>query len=281
MGNRKTRKTGVSRPARPKRRYSAPAAELTCRILRQLAAPGYSASTLTQIATALAANTSSCLRVLRVLEAERLVAYNAVTRQFTLGTYLYTLGSRAASEVDFLRVTLPYMRDVSEATGLTCALSQRVSKTELMYVAKHEARERIHISMSVGSTFPAVAGSHAKCYLAFMPPAERDEVIDELGLPAFTSHTIRDRKRYLRELEKVRLQGYATSLGEWMSGVNGVSVPIQSDGVVLGVMSASSFSTVLTPDLFEPTAARLLEAAHAIAREIPSPHVLRQTPALR
>jgi DNA-binding IclR family transcriptional regulator len=252
------------------RRYSAPAAELTCRILRHLASPSHPAATLTQIATALEANTSSCLRVLRVLEHEKLVAYNLVTRQFTLGTYLYTLGSRAASEVDFLRLTLSYMRDVSDATGLTCALSQRMNKTELMYVAKHEPRKGIHISMSVGERFPAVAGSHAKCYLAFMTSAERDEVIDEVGLPAFTPKTILDRKRYMRELDKVRERGYATSLGEWVAGVNGVSVPIQSEGVVLGVMSASSFSTVLTPDLFAPTSVRLLKASHAIAREIPS-----------
>ncbi|MGH7716313.1 MAG: IclR family transcriptional regulator, partial [Vulcanimicrobiaceae bacterium] len=236
----------MSRADRPVRRYSAPAAELTCRILRHLASPSHPAATLTQIATALEANTSSCLRVLRVLEHERLLAYNAVTRQFTLGTYLYTLGSRAASEVDFLRVTLPYMRDLSDATGLTCALSQRVSKTELMYVAKHEPRRGIHISMSVGERFPAVAGSHAKCYLAFMPAAERDQVLDEVGLPEFTAKAILDRKRYVREIEKVRERGYATSVGEWVPGVNGVSVPVQSEDVVLGVMSVSSFSTVLT-----------------------------------
>jgi DNA-binding IclR family transcriptional regulator len=277
MKNRKTAGAGVSRAPRPLRRYSAPAAELTCRILRHLASPGNSASTLTQIAKTLRANTSSCLRVLRVLEAEQLVAYDPISRRFTLGTYLYTLGSRAATEVDFLRVTLAHMRDVSEATGLTCALSQRVSKTELMYVAKHEPRQRIHISMSVGEKFPAVAGSHAKCYLAFMSPAERDEVLDEVGLPAFTPKAIRDRKRYVRELDEVRERGYATSLGEWVPGVNGVSVPIRSQDVVLGVMSASSFSTVLTADLFEPTAMRLLEAAHAISTEIPSPQVLRRT----
>ena len=153
-------------------RYSAPAAELACRILRHLSSPAHSSASLTEIATSLGANTSSCLRVLRVLEREQFILQDKVSRRFSLGSYLYVLGSRAAVQVDFLRAALPYLREASNLTGLTCSLSQRATETELVYIAKEEPSSGIHISVSVGERFPIVAGSHGKCHLAYMPPAE-------------------------------------------------------------------------------------------------------------
>jgi DNA-binding IclR family transcriptional regulator len=203
-----------------------------------------------------------------VLEREQFILHDKVSRRFSLGSYLYVLGSRAAVQVDLLRAALPHLRGASNLTGLTCNLSQRATDTELVYIAKEEPSSGIHIDVNVGERFPIVAGSHGKCHLAYMPPPEAEELIARMGLPAFTRRTITNPERYLVELGNVRRRGYATSFEEWVPGVNGVSVPIMGHGGIVSAMSASGTSAVVTPDRIQDIAQQLVAAARNISHEI-------------
>jgi DNA-binding IclR family transcriptional regulator len=186
------------------RNYTAPAVELSCRILQYLAGYAHSHATLSQIATTLRASKSSCLRVLRVLERERFVEYNEAAKVFSLGTYLFVLGSRAASQVDVLAMALPYVAQAAKTTGLTCVLVERYGPAHYMYIAKEEPATPLRISVAVGQRFPLASGSHGKCFLAWLPPSEASAILDRYGLPRFTEKSITDPAAYLKGLAAVR-----------------------------------------------------------------------------
>ncbi len=213
------------------------------------------------------------MRVLRVLEREQFIWLERASGKYSLGAYLYVLGSRAAVAVDLLRIALPHLRQASDLTGLTCSLSQRASETELVYIAKEEPKAGIHISVSVGETFPIVAGSHGKCHLAFMSESESADLISSEGIAPFTKRTITDPQRYLAELRKIRRLGYATSFEEWVPGINGLSVPIIGRDGIVAAMSASGTSAVVTPARIRQIAPHFIGQAAQISADVKATNI--------
>jgi DNA-binding IclR family transcriptional regulator len=207
-------------------RYAAPAAELACRILQYLASFTHSHATLSEITSALGANKTTCLRVLRELERYRFVEHDPIGHRFSLGTYLFVLGNRAASHVDVLAAALPYLARAAKETGVTCVLVERCGHNQYMYIAKQEPASPIRVSITIGQRFPLTSGSHGKCILAFMRPDEAEEILRSSGLQRYTRTSITDLSAYAKALEQVRRRGYATSVGEHYPGINGVAAPI-------------------------------------------------------
>ncbi len=227
-------------------RYAAPAAELACRILQYLAGFTHSHATLSEITSALGANKTTGLRVLRELERYRFVEHDPIGHRFSLGTYLFVLGSRAASHVDVLAAALPYLARAAKETGVTCVLAERCGHDQYMYIAKEEPARPIRVSVTIGQRFPLTSGSHGKCFLAFMQPEEAEEILRSLGLKRYTRTTITDLKAYGKALEQVRRRGYATSVGEHYWGINGIAAPIfdRSNKVILTLTAIGTSATM-------------------------------------
>lgn len=232
--------------SRSQERYSAPAVELACRILQYLAGFTHSHATLSEIASALEANKTTCLRVLRELERYRLVVHDEIGHRFNLGTYLFVLGNRAASHVDVLAAALPYLARAAKETGITCVLVERSGKSQYMYIAKEEPDSPVRVSITIGQRFPLASGSHGKCFLAFMPPDEAEEILRSCGLQNYTRTSITDLAAYGKALEQVRRRGYATSVGEHYPGINGVAAPIfdRSNKVILTLTAIGTSVTM-------------------------------------
>jgi len=92
----------------------------------------------------------------------------------------------------------------------------------------------------IGMQLPLHATAAGKAYLAHLTPEEADQIIETVGLPAYTESTITDRETLLERLETVREEGMAYDQGERISGVRCVAVPIETDdGEVLGAISVS------------------------------------------
>jgi DNA-binding IclR family transcriptional regulator len=229
--------------------YLVPAVVGATRILRYLARRQHTHAGLSQIAADLEINKSTCLRILRTLESQGFVHHDPQSRNYSLGTYLFVLGERAAEESDVLTVALPHLRRAAQLTELTCVLAQRYGRRHHLYVAKAEAESPIRISVTVGQRFPVTAGSHGKVLLAFMDRAEALRVIRHAGLPEFTPHAITDPEEYAAALDEVREHGYAISLEQHYLGISGVSAPIlDATGQAVLALSAIGTSAELLPE---------------------------------
>ncbi|MFA1611659.1 IclR family transcriptional regulator [Halobellus rubicundus] len=79
-----------------------------------------------------------------------------------------------------------------------------------------------------------------KAIMAHMPEEEVAAIIDEEGLPSYTSHTITDEETLYDELERIREQRYAVNNEEVVHGNKGIGAPvIHDDGDVAGAISIS------------------------------------------
>ena len=79
-----------------------------------------------------------------------------------------------------------------------------------------------------------------KVILAHMPREEVDELIDKVGLPAYTSHTVTTKESLYEELDRIAEQRYAVNEEEVVHGNKGIGAPVLHDnGDVAGAISIS------------------------------------------
>lgn len=81
------------------------------------------------------------------------------------------------------------------------------------------------------------ANAAGKAMLAFYSRSRVEEIIENVGLPALTRHTITDRESLFDELERVREQGYAFNSEEHVEGYYGIAVPVKTEDEVLGALA--------------------------------------------
>ena len=99
-----------------------------------------------------------------------------------------------------------------------------LDRNSVVYLEQVAASRMVRKSIEPGSrTYPHATG---KVLLAHQPEEVVDSIVRQNGLPHFTSYTITDVRRFKRELERVRQQGYATDSEEREEGVRCLAAPI-------------------------------------------------------
>lgn len=224
-------------------RYHSPAADLAASALKLLSRYRTRASTLSEIAAALQVPKTTCLRVLRTLQAHGLVSYDGDSRRYSLGEYAVVIGARAEEGLDVLGRVRPLLGAVARRTGMTAALVQRVTDDRMMYVAKEEGAG-VGVNVSVGNRFPITSVSYGKWVMAFAADEERERLLAG-GLPQLTPYTTIDRTAYLEQVDALRVGQVLESKAEYIPGVYAVSCAVVDARhelagvlVVLGLLDA-------------------------------------------
>ncbi|MDQ0188937.1 IclR family transcriptional regulator [Alicyclobacillus cycloheptanicus] len=234
--------------------YHVPSVALAARVLKLLSRYKYKSCTQKEIADALHVNKTTCLRVLKTLEREDFIRYDASTRRYSLGPYLIPLGNRAMQMIDSVAVAAGELEQVAQRTGLTTVLVERLRDDRLIYIAAAEPpRQEVRISVSVGQQYPVTVTAFGKCFLAY----DDEEKIERLirgGLPKYTSNTVVDPDVLLADLARVRRNGYAISHGEAAEGISAIAAPVfNRDGRVEFVLACLSVSSWITEEITQAT----------------------------
>ena len=207
--------------------YHVPSVWLAAQVLKLLSRHKYKCCSLKDIAQKLDASPTTCLRVLRTLEAESFVHYDTETKKYSLGPYLIPLGNRAAELNDSVARATAEIKRIASVTGLTTVLIQRWDD-RLVYTASAEQPSNgVRLSISVGQQIPMTSGAHGRCFLAFEDEAEVQRLIS-MGLRPVTNESITDPQRFIDAVREVRRNGYAVSHGEIIPGFSAVDVPVFS-----------------------------------------------------
>lgn len=208
--------------------YHVPSVGLATQMLKLLSRQKYKTCTLKMIADKLGASPTTCLRVLRTLERDDFIHYDAETKRYSLGPYLVPLGNRAAELNDAVARASREIKRVATVTGLTSAVIQRWDDRPVFIAVAQPADERrptTRISIVVGQATPLSSGAHGRCFLAYDGEAEWRRVLAS-GVRPMTPSTITDPAQFIETLRAVRRDGYAISHGEFHVGMSAVDVPV-------------------------------------------------------
>ncbi len=168
---------------------------------------------------------STTYRYLQTLRSYGLVEEDQSSGGFRLGPRILQLARVARKGLGLPELALPYMRELAEHTGEAVILTRRAGHM-VICVERVESRHRIRLSYERGNTLPPHAGASAKVLLAWLPPAELNELLSEVELTRYTDRTVTDEPALRAELECIRHAGYAVSNGEVDPGVRGIAAPV-------------------------------------------------------
>jgi DNA-binding IclR family transcriptional regulator len=140
-----------------------------------------------------------------------------------------------------------YLKKLMELTGETAELSARV-KDQLILIEQVEGPEAVRLFSRIGSAYPYFhATAPGKVYLAHMTGEKLKRVMDRMGLPRITEHTITDFQVLEKELKAAKKNGYALDEQEMRMGVVRVSAPVyDKKGKVVACLGVAAPSFRIT-----------------------------------
>ncbi len=226
----------------PTRDYSVPSVMKAFRML-EIISESEADMSISELSRRLRLSKGTVYAIALTLEDLGALVRDPVTKRFSLGYTLLELGRRAFVRGDMREVARKSMEDlvkeIQENVFLGVLNGDHVTILDVV-----ESKRELKITAPSGTRLPLLAGATGKVFLAIMDRDRAREVINSLGLTAYTPNSITDVHRYMEEIEEVREKGFATDDEEYIRGVRAVACPLEADPLP-HVMWVVGFSTSL------------------------------------
>ncbi len=183
---------------------------------------------MTQISEQVGLHKSTVHRLLGTLERMRFVERDPVSAMYRPGIRLLQMAFLTLEHNDLRRVALPYMHRLRDAHRETVDLSA-MDGAEVIYVEAVESPQRVKLAATTGQRLPAFCTASGKSIMAFFPDEKIQQLLEQ-GMPKYTPCTPQNPEFFMREMTKIREQGFAISVEEFEEGINAVSAPIFDSG---------------------------------------------------
>jgi DNA-binding IclR family transcriptional regulator len=219
-----------------------------------------------EVARATGLHRGTAYNILRTLEAERFVGYDAATRSYAVSLNILELGYGVLRRSGLMDLARPLMHQVSDAHGVSVYLSKVVGPASLLLLDWVGAALRTDLYVSIGRQIPGPAGASGVVMAAFGNS-------DESELEALFSEVAWYRKPsfedFLARVEAARQSGFAVDCGTMFQGITLVSVPVLSPAwELLLVITAAGHSHDLGPDRLEPLSRAMQSAAGRLGESV-------------
>jgi len=201
---------------------------------------------------------STAHRILATLREARIVEQEGDRELYRLGLKLLELGSMVLANMELHREALPFIEELARESGETVHLGV-FDGSEVVSIEKMDSPQGLASQVTVGKSAPAYCTAVGKALLAFQPEAVLDRIC-KLGLTGYTPRTITHSARLRKELERIRIAGYAVDDEEHHPGVRCVAAPVRDySGNVIASLSISGPALRISTEAIPSLAQRLRE----------------------
>lgn len=156
-----------------------------------------------------------------------LVAAGALSRrgsgEFVIGRRLWTTGMLAPVQTGLRELAAPYLHDIHATTRATVHLAVREG-AEVLYLDRVSGGGSAPVVSRIGGRLPLHCTGVGKVLLAHAPDAVMDQVLGRLTRA--TPFTVVAPAVLRAQLERIRRDGYATTVDEMTVGASSVAVPV-------------------------------------------------------
>lgn len=195
-------------------------------IIRRLNARAPLGVTLAELSQTGSITRSHCHAIMQTLAAHDWVAYDPAQRTYKLKAGLADDSAsllNAAVPMDEIRAVL---RPFATRHGVLCVLSRMEPDSSFTAVDTIDGGLNVSLSVPIGHRYPADAPAQCKAAHAWSTPEEIQAWLATWKPTAYTAASLRTAADMRRAFEKTRLQGYATSIGEFTEGIMSIALPI-------------------------------------------------------
>lgn len=179
---------------------------------------------------------------------------------------LFEIASPVLARIDVRQVADSFMRALADATQETVHLSI-LDRGEVIYLHKIESPHPVRAYSSIGGRAPAYCVASGKALLAYQDESFFQYLPDPL--PAYTPRTITSQDELRRELEQVRIQGFAINRGEWRDSVCGLAAIIHDAlGKPVASIGISGPADRVTPTALRRFSETVVDSARGLSRAL-------------
>lgn len=201
---------------------------------------------------------STAHRILATLREARIVEQEGDRELYRLGLKLLELGSMVLANMELHREALPFIEELARESGETVHLGV-FDGSEVVSIEKMDSPQGLASQITVGKSAPAYCTAVGKALLAFQPETVLDRIC-KLGFTGYTPRTITHSARLRKELERIRVAGYAVDDEEHHPGVRCVAAPVRDhSGNVIASLSISGPALRISTEAIPSLAQRLKE----------------------
>jgi DNA-binding IclR family transcriptional regulator len=190
------------------------------------------------------------------------------SNHYALGTAIIGLTQAVRVNAELRDRAAPLLRECASMCRDSVYLAVRDGDCCLFTYAIESPR-RLLARTAVGDRAFLHCTSVGKAIFARLPAKEVKEIVERVGLPAFTEATITDLDALYKELEQTRSRGYALDIEESQKGMYCIGTPIFSErGQVIGSCSISGADPKTVADRLSELAPLVMHTAQEISRRM-------------
>jgi DNA-binding IclR family transcriptional regulator len=220
---------------------------------------------ITEIAQTLHTDKSRVFRVITSL-AQRGYVTQQESRKYSLGPSIGNLADR------------PHDRLVAAARSLLCHLRETFHATAVLrvldgyhvvVVAVEESSSILRITHQVGARIPLSIGAFSKVFAAYMPEDLVRHILQSQKGSVYTHKKVINITEFIRNLRRVRKQGYGFNDEEVAKGVRSLAAPIRdAEGNVIATIGISVPSFELPNSRIERVAKAVKKASQEVSKRL-------------
>lgn len=201
---------------------------------------------LTDLARRLNIPKSTAHNLLQTLRDFDFVHQDQESRDYRLGPRALEIGLTFVRGNDILAHARSVLKRLGEQTGETVKFGI-LSSNQVLIVAASESPRQLHTRGDLGTRWPLHSSSLGKAILSQLNWEEAQAILNQTGLPRFTSSTLGSLDEVAREIKQIRSRGFSVDREENEPGVCCVASPV-SDPLqgTIGAISVSGPASRIT-----------------------------------
>lgn len=153
------------------------------------------------------------------------LSHDRETGRYRLGPGALSLGYASLSNLDVRQTARPFMQELAEHAAASVALCAR-DGLNMIYLEIRRSPVAVGLGLDIGDRVPLAVTSVGRAYLAALPDAAREPILDEIRRsdPAAWPKVRRGIEAAIGDVQK---RGFCTSIGDWLREINSVGVPLE------------------------------------------------------
>jgi len=147
------------------------------------------------------------------------------TKRFKLSKKLLLMGCRSFGDTRFIEHAMDIMRTCRDEIKESVFIGTMV-ENEGVVIEQVLGSHPFKFTIDIGARMPIHCAAPCKAILAYLPASERAALIKEAKFKRYNENTITNRKAYNKELDEVKLAGFALDRAEQIHGAHCVAAPV-------------------------------------------------------
>jgi len=154
---------------------------------------------------------------------------------------------------NMMLTSLQYEPKVTERRSILRSLSEKINETvslsiphgtKLIYFDRMESHWPFQVNLKVGAPLPLHCCASGKLYLSTLEPEVALNIYEKIAKVKPARNTIVTSNEFIKELAKIRKQGYSIDNEEWFDDMVGAAVPVfDENGTMIASLSTHALAT--------------------------------------